>query len=333
MTNKPCGLANLGNTCFLNSCVQVFNQIEEIDALIPKCSPHADPKKPDTAVLSEWIQLKRAMIQTNMFVPSKFVKTIHHIAHIKGRDLFTGFAQNDMPEFLLFIIECMHNSVSRGISMRIRGKSENSVDDLAVQCYSMLKTTYEKEYSEFMDLFYGVYVSILSNKTHRSLKPESFFILDLPLSHHTSTIYDAFDLFVAPERLEGENAWLNESTGKKESASKSMVFWSFPKILVIVFKRFSSDGRNKNGALIDFPLTRLDLSKYVVGYNPQSFIYDLVGVCNHMGNVGGGHYTSYYKDAIGQWIHCNDTMVEVVPESRVISPAAYCLFYRKKNKS
>ena len=29
---------------------------------------------------------------------------------LKGQDIFTGFNQNDLPEFLIFIIDCFHNA-------------------------------------------------------------------------------------------------------------------------------------------------------------------------------------------------------------------------------
>jgi ubiquitin C-terminal hydrolase len=199
----------------------------------------------------------------------------------------------------------------------------------------MLKQSYDKEYSEFMELFYGIYVSRITSLTDQvhSLKPESFFILDLPLSTEPSqTIDQCLDRYVETEILERENAWYNENTKTTESAKKNIVFWNFPKILVIMFKRFSADGQQKNGAHITFPIESLDLSKYVAGYNAKSYVYDLIGICNHMGNVAGGHYTAFSK-IDNTWYHCNDTQVDIVANpSQMVTPAAYCIFYRKKNK-
>jgi len=142
-------------------------------------------------------------------------------------------------------------------------------------------------------------------------------------------LIDCFNYYVQGELLEGENAWFNENTKEKETVCKSLAFWSFPPILVIDFKRFNSRNQ-KNQILIDFPIERLDLSSYVIGYNKNSYIYELYGVSNHSGGVLGGHYTSYVKNANGKWYHYNDTNVSEVgiPES-IITPKAYCLFYRK----
>jgi ubiquitin C-terminal hydrolase len=109
------------------------------------------------------------------------------------------------------------------------------------------------------------------------------------------------------------------------------VFWNVPKILVITLKRFSVDGTHKIQDLIDFPLDGLDLSNYIRGYNPNQYVYDLYGVCNHTGGPLGGHYTAYVKMADGTWGHFNDANVERnIPSQKIISPKAYCLFYRKK---
>jgi ubiquitin C-terminal hydrolase len=59
-------------------------------------------------------------------------------------------------------------------------------------------------------------------------------------------------------------------------------------------------------------------------------VYDLYGICNHSGGVQGGHYTSFIKNANGKWYHFNDTNVTEIEENKLISPKAYCLFYRKK---
>jgi ubiquitin carboxyl-terminal hydrolase 8 len=194
----------------------------------------------DSIILTEWNDLRKVMWTGNGTVnPKRFVFNIHQIAQKKNRELFTGFAQNDMPEFLLFIVECIHNSISRKVNMRIDGKTKNQIDTIAVECYKMLSETYSKEYSEIMEMFYGIYVSEIRSKDGEHshvLKPESYFILDLPVldgNQLATNLYECIDMFSKPEFLEGENAWFNEKTGQKEDVKKQITFWNFPKILVI----------------------------------------------------------------------------------------------------
>ena len=332
------GLSNLGNTCFLNACIQILNHTDELTKLLPRYKKHIRPDRRETAILREYHELRALMTSnTGVVTPGKFVHMVHTVAGEKGRELFTGWAQNDMPEFLLFLVECMHASIARGLRVAITGKIEHSVDELASQCYTMMKNVYAKEYSEVMDLFYGVYVSeiwSINGKTRHSTKPESFFILDLPIPGEgtTKTLYDCFDAFTAPEVVGGSNAWFNEATQRKEDILKRTTFWNFPRVIAIALKRFSGDGHAKRADLVDFPLDTLDVSKYVSGYNAKSYVYELYAVCNHMGGVSGGHYTAFAKRADGNWYHYNDTRVDKITDPRsVITPMAYCLFYRKKN--
>lgn len=60
--------------------------------------------------------------------------------------------------------------------------------------------------------------------------------------------------------------------------------------------------------------------------------YDLYGVVNHQGALGGGHYTAYAKNFVDdQWYYYDDERVRVVEESRVVSPSAYLLFYLRSD--
>lgn len=60
--------------------------------------------------------------------------------------------------------------------------------------------------------------------------------------------------------------------------------------------------------------------------------YDLYGVVNHQGALGGGHYTAYAKNFLDdQWYYYDDERVRVVEESRVVSPSAYLLFYLRSD--
>uniref|UniRef100_A0A6C0I4N7 USP domain-containing protein n=1 Tax=viral metagenome TaxID=1070528 RepID=A0A6C0I4N7_9ZZZZ len=334
------GLENLGNTCFLNSCLQAMNHVYELHAFLDsdKYQSYLNAKNKDSVILIEWNDLRGVMWSGNGVVtPRRFVHNVQQLAKIKKRDLFTGFAQNDMPEFLLFFIECLHNSIARSVNMRISGNVENVVDEMAIKCYEMLKTTYSREYSEIMELFYGIYVSEIQPQSplnKKSITPEPYFLLDLPIQNSFSkavTLLDCFDIFTASEIMDGENAWFNEATGLTETASKRITFWNFPKILILTFKRFTSEGTKIND-MIDFPLQNLDVGKYVSGYNASQYKYDLFGVCNHVGGVMGGHYTSFVKNSKDKWYHYNDEHVEEVDnEAKIVTPMAYCLFYRKKN--
>jgi ubiquitin carboxyl-terminal hydrolase 8 len=321
------GLANLGNTCFLNSCMQVLSHTPELTAVLGK---NIKKKTPDASLLNEWANLQRELhrSESKIVIPHKFVKTVQIVAGIKNNDLFTGFAQNDVAEFLIFVIDCFHNALSRETKMTINGTARGSKDELAVKCYEMVRHMYSKDYSEVWSVFYGIQVSEISGPTIKKIyKPEPFFILDLPLPQvNEPSLIDCFNLFVETESIDG---YENEKTKLRETIQKRITFWSLPTILVIDLKRFNSRNQKKQN-LVSFPLIDLDLSPYVSGYSPSKYKYDLYGVCNHSGGALGGHYTAYVKVANGKWYHFNDTSVSEVHERVIVSTKAYCLFYRMR---
>jgi len=326
------GLTNLGNTCFMNSVLQCLSHTYELNDFL---STEEYKKKlnrvPDSLILWEWDKLRKQMWSENCIIsPGGFLHSIQRIARIKDAELFTGYLQNDLTEFLDFLINCFHNSIKREVKMTITGEKSTTQDEMAVKCYEMMKVMYKKEYSEMIDLFFGIHVSKVTSleSNYENISPEPFFnlLLELPKSKNIS-LCDCLDMYTKKETIES-GVEVNDNK-KKEKADKQILFWSLPKILVITLKRFNNNNR-KDKRLVDFP-DELDLRKYVVGYGKGSYKYDLYGVCNHMGGTRGGHYTSYIKNANGKWYLCNDTNVnESANVNKIKSPAAYCFFYRKK---
>ena len=101
------GLANVGNTCYLNSCMQVLSHTYEFNEFLDQ----SDYKKRinkigDSVILLEWDKLRTALWSDNITIaPLGFVRGVQTIANAKGRQIFSGNAQNDVQEFLLFIID------------------------------------------------------------------------------------------------------------------------------------------------------------------------------------------------------------------------------------
>ena len=329
------GLANCGNSCYLNSCLQVLSHTYELnDFLILGDYKNKLNKKPDSVLIIEWDKLRELIWSDNCTIaPWGFLKSVQKVSLLKDRELFSGYAQNDVHEYLLFMIDCFHMSLAREVDMTIKGKIINNTDKLAIKCYEMMKLMYSKEYSEMLNIFYGIHVSeITSIETNKRLSatPEPFSVLDLsvPSDIEQPSLFDCIDLYCRKEKLEGENAWYNDKTHQKEVAERGIIFWSLPNILIIDLKRWGMNGRKIN-KMVNIPITNVDLSKYVKGYSSDSYKYDLYGICNHHGNSRGGHYTANVKNANGKWYNYNDTNVNEIKEEKLITTEAYCFFYRK----
>ena len=82
--------------------------------------------------------------------------------------------------------------------------------------------------------------------------------------------------------------------------------------------------------MVKFPLHNLNLSELISSPQRDAPVYDLYAVSNHMGGLGGGHYTAYAKNRKdANWYLFNDRSVSKVDEGSVPTSNAYCLFYNK----
>lgn len=329
------GLTNLGNTCYINSCIQILAHTHELNNILDNNNIMNKVKHNiDGTLLREYNDIRNLMWSENCTIaPNKFIDNIRYVAKKKSIEMFTGYHQNDASEFLLFIIDTFHNALARGRIITISGKIETSTDEMAVNCFRMLKQLYKKEYSEIVEMLNGVNVSIISDlktKKIKNYKCEPFFTITLPIpTHKHSTLTDCFDLYTEGEILKDDNAWFDETQNKKIDIVKKLTFWSFPKILVISLKRFDYNNK-KNNTKVIFPLEDLNLTEYSVGYNNEKYVYSLYGVCNHMGSSYGGHYTSYIKNRDNKWYEYDDARITIIPNlNKIVSSYAYCLFYRR----
>ena len=329
------GLANVGNTCYLNSCIQALSHTPELRRLVTQNEriPRGLRRCVESIALVEWQKLQDLMWKEDCTIaPHGFVAGLNRVCQQKDIDLGIGTEQNDAQEFLQFLIECMHVSLGRSVDMTVAGEPRTDQDMLARDCYAAVRSMFENEYSEILPVFYGVHVSRVSSVGGEvlSTRPEPFSVLSLPIpgSQKQCTLDACFDAYCAPCDLTGDNQYETDD-GKRVDATRSLFFWNLPQVMVVMLERWTY-GARKDQRMVDAP-RELDLSRHVRGYKASSFVYDLYAVCNHSGGQAGGHYTAHVKPHGGDaWYEFNDTHVRRMDPQRAVTPYAYCLFYRKK---
>lgn len=141
---------------------------------------------------------------------------------------------------------------------------------------------------------------------------------------------ECFDLFHVPEQLEKENAWYCPTCKTHVQATKKLEIYKVPPILILHIKRFKVNGHTKEKLYnpVEFPETGLNIREWVIGSEaPQ--IYDLYAVCNHFGNLTGGHYTATCYSSLNKaWFDFKDSQVVAAADNN--SASAYVLFYRAR---
>ncbi|MCI4387388.1 hypothetical protein PGIGA_G00073690 [Pangasianodon gigas] len=109
------------------------------------------------------------------------------------------------------------------------------------------------------------------------------------------TLEQCLNLFTKPEVLAPEEAWYCPKCQQHREASKQLLLWRLPNVLIIQLKRFSFRSfiwRDKINDMVDFPVSQ--------------------------------------RSDVG-WRLFDDSTVTTVEESQVVTRYAYVLFYRRRN--
>jgi len=332
------GLINFGNTCYMNSAIQCMSNIPQLrDYFISKkFGEDINRKSIEMGLVVQWYKLLCGIWENNCVIsPNSFRNEVRILAYKQGINMnFVGNGQNDVQEFMQFLITSMHNCLSKKVKMTITGKVLNELDKKALEAMKSWKLFFKNDFSYFVDLFYGQHASFIydlnENLMSTTYEPYCFLTLPIPNTTKKMNIYDCLNLYTTYEKLDGDNKWYHEEKKEYIECYKQIKLWTSPKILIVVFKRFDNEG-NKNNAIIDFPLENLTLSDYSVGYSPHKNKYNLLAISNHIGSLTSGHYYAYCRNENKKWYEYNDRTVREISKEQLISPTAYCLFYEKIN--
>ncbi len=348
IVNGTTGLFNIGNTCFMNTCLQILSHTPELNHVLTlthlKTLHKSDSliKQSNQQLLRAWMDLQtylwtdRAKVSIN---PRAFHQAFQQ--NIKVKEInngFVGFNPNDVSEFLSLVVDSFHGALSRKVRISISGTASTNMDKIAVKCYETMQSMYSNDYSELLPVFFGIYVSEIVSQTSEemlSFKPDPFFEINLsvPPILGKISLHDCLKQHCAKETIEG---YMNEKTKENETIHRHIRFWSFPAILVFSLKRF--DVRQKQ--MVDFSFN-IDMAEYAYNYDQtkekkSNNKYELYGVCHHYGGARGGHYVATVKHAVtNEWFIFDDERVTKLDQHPqmlakvIVQPSAYCLFYRK----
>lgn len=345
------GIINIGNTCFISSILQILFQILSsnfIQSLIDvyKIIETKNLSQVEYARAELFLEFLNVLYvhknNNSVIIPTKFISKIQKLAKLQNNEQLSTLQQNDVNEFLLFLLDSFHELFKRYNLNTEFYKTLSHHKYINIKVLKYIEDSYNKQYSEIYEQFCGIQITLLKpihlniahNKTINpflNIKSDFYLLLDLYIPPKAETLTECLNSYIKEELLEKENAWFNEHTNQKENVIKQSAFWSFPNILIINLKR-AANINNKNRQYINYPINNMDLSIYALN-KKCNYVYDLYGVCNHHGHGNSsGHYTSFVKEnASNKWYSCNDMIVSEISESQLITPNACMLFYVKKN--
>lgn len=298
------GLHNLGNTCFLNSTIQCLTYTPPLaNYLLSK--EHA--RSCHQGSFCMLCVMQNHMVQAfansgNAIKPVSFIRDLKKIARH-----FRFGNQEDAHEFLRYTIDAMQKACLNGYAKLDR---QTQATTLVHQIFgghlrSRVKCSVCKSVSDTYDPYLDIALEI----------------------RQAANIVRALELFVKPDVLSGENAYMCAKCKKKVPASKRFTIHRTSNVLTLSLKRFANFSGGKITKDVGYP-EFLNMRPYMSQSSGDPVMYGLYAVLVHSGySCHAGHYYCYVKASNGQWYQMNDSLVHSSNVKVVLNQQAYVLFY------
>jgi len=294
----PAGLRNLGNTCYVNSFLQIWFHNSKFRQALYEWDPGEDPEEvdnesildPDLYEPRSKVASLQALFAMMQYTKRKYADPTDFICKLG----LNPSVQQDAQEFSKLFVSLLENSLEHQTNINIR---------------SMIQKQFRGEYA---------YVTTCLTCKRESVRPSLFYELDLALTGSKNlTVEKCLEGFLKVEKMTGDEKYFCEGCQSKQEATRCCKLRELPPVLNLQLNRFQYDmqiGRKKKlNSCIMFP-DELDMSKYLEDANKESCSYRLTGVLMHVGpDANHGHYIAHIQELeTGNWFKFSDEHVESI---------------------
>jgi ubiquitin C-terminal hydrolase len=327
-----CGIANVGNSCYANSCLQILRAASDwstyllLSDLTGDKSPLPDKNTKESAILIGYQDILKTLWSASLpaFIrPMGWIQVVRTAVADSVYEMFAHPIQNDCHEYLVWILDNFHESLKQKKPQLLK-KTSISKDPWA--------QFYEVNHTRVADSFFGLMKKTVtcSSCKNASISYEPFNVLKISCLDNSRPFYDWIKNYFIEEEL--DDYACERCSPKRTKAIIAHSLWRLPRNLFISVRRFAASGRKDMTAVpeaMELKLTDLfDSDARMISAHGTNCTYKLCGVVDHHGNHMGGHYTAQFLHPVSKnWWWMDDETAQYMPAPR-FGTSNYIFLYR-----
>ena len=341
---KRAGLQNIGSVCYMNAVLQCIANNPEIASTLLSYyfmtnlnknnyfNTYVYINKNTTPLTKAYSDVLVNLYNNpkNSFAPSNFKYVLGQL-----NNLFKNFEAADAKDFILFLLERLHQETNLANPNYVSNFQENQFDKNTMLQY-FVHDYFGRNRSVFTDEYYGTQciTSECQNCHNKLYNFQTFDFIEFPLldvskynknkkpQYDPVSIDDCFKYNQKTELFTGNNKMYCNICKAKFDSSYTTKIYTAPKTLILILNR----GKNNQDYYGNCKISEnLDIKNYVEQGNST---YYLSGVVVHLGESGqGGHFMAYCRSSENaNWYEYNDAFVSL-SNFEAIRGRPYILFY------
>lgn len=294
------GLKNIGNTCYINSVLQILKNIPKFTYNFSKLNNTSD--KFLNSLNNLLINICKA---TNYpFTPNEFKECLG----LENKK-FSGNAQFDSTIFYISLLNIIDKKLYQAKKDNYQKIDMKKYEKISLQeRFEIWKNNYLSKHQSFIyEFFYIYYVSEFgcnhcSNKTQQIFQAMNF--LDFPIMNEKGPIKnlkECFENFQMKKNLDDDKCYKCNNV----KLYQQFILLELPPVLIINLKRVGEKNVYNND--IEIPL-QLNMKEIIKNFKNNS-IYELRGYIKHLGDEKSGHNYAICKNMFDdKWYEYNDSI-------------------------